>query len=116
MFNLIFVMCDMKKLLPALIMSTMLALFSCSTKKTTTNNTLTIGTISGPETELVVAAQKIAKKDYGLTIKIVEFNDFNLPNMALQDGSLDANVYQHLPYLTSVIKERGYDLEPIGKI
>ncbi|MDX1836479.1 MetQ/NlpA family ABC transporter substrate-binding protein [Legionella taurinensis] len=78
-------------------------------------NTLTIGTIAGPETDLVDVAKEQALKDYGLTIKIVEFNDYNLPNEALQDGSLDANVYQHLPYLQAAIKAHGYNLEAIGK-
>ena len=78
-------------------------------------NTLVVGTISGPETELVEAAQKVALDRYGITVKIIEFNDYNLPNEALQDGSLDANVYQHLPYLTASMNAHGYTLEPIGK-
>lgn len=78
-------------------------------------NTLTIGTISGPETDLVDVAKDVALNKYGLTIKIVEFNDYNLPNEALQDGSLDANVYQHLPYLKAAIKAHGYDLDVLGK-
>jgi D-methionine transport system substrate-binding protein len=78
-------------------------------------NTLVVGTISGPETELVEVAQKIALERDGITVKIVEFNDYNLPNEALQDGSLDANIYQHLPYLQASMKAHGYDLEPIGK-
>lgn len=78
-------------------------------------NTLTIGTISGPETDLVDVAKEVAQNKYGLTIKIVEFNDYNLPNEALQDGSLDANVYQHLPYLKAAMAAHGYDLEVLGK-
>lgn len=78
-------------------------------------NSLTIGTISGPETELVEVAQKVAEERYGLNIKIIEFNDYNLPNEALHDGSLDANVYQHQPYLTAANKAHGYDLIAIGK-
>ena len=78
-------------------------------------NTLTIGTISGPETDLVDVAKEVAQNKYGLTIKIVEFNDYNLPNEALQDGSLDANVYQHLPYLKAAMAAHGYHLEVLGK-
>ena len=78
-------------------------------------NTLTVGTIAGPETDLVEVAKEVALKQYGLTVKIVEFNDYNLPNEALQDGSLDANVYQHLPYLQAAMKAHGYNLEAIGK-
>lgn len=78
-------------------------------------NTLVIGTVAGPETDLVETAQRVAKKRYDLKIKIVEFNDYNLPNEALRDGSLDANVYQHLPYLQAASKAHGYDFEVIGK-
>ncbi|WP_454783182.1 MetQ/NlpA family ABC transporter substrate-binding protein [Legionella sp. WA2022007384] len=78
-------------------------------------NSLVIGTIAGPETELVETAQEVAKNKYGLNIKIVTFNDYNLPNEALQDGSLDANVYQHLPYLNAAVKAHGYTLEAIGR-
>ena len=89
-----------------------LALVACNKPSP---NTLTVGTISGPETDLVDVAQKVALERYGLTIKIVEFNDYNLPNEALQDGSLDVNVYQHLPYLKAASKAHGYDLQVIGK-
>ncbi|MDP3562803.1 MAG: MetQ/NlpA family ABC transporter substrate-binding protein [Legionellaceae bacterium] len=85
----------------------------CGTKSSP--NTLVVGTIAGPETELVDVAQKVAQQKYGLTIKIVEFSDYNLPNEALQDGTLDANIYQHLPYLQAAIKAHGYELEAIGK-
>jgi len=78
-------------------------------------NTLVVGTIAGPETELVEVAQKVALERYGLTIKVIEFSDYNLPNEALMDGTLDANVYQHLPYLKAASKAHGYDFEVIGK-
>ena len=78
-------------------------------------NTLRVGTIAGPETELVQVAQAEALQRYGLTIKIVEFNDYNLPNEALNEGSLDANVYQHLPYLLASNSSHGYHLEPLAK-
>ena len=90
----------------------LLALVACGKPSP---NVLTIGTIAGPETDLVEVAQKVASERYGLTVKIIEFNDFNLPNEALQDGSLDANIYQHLPYLQAASKAHGYDLEVIGK-
>lgn len=80
-----------------------------------TPNQLVVGTISGPETELVEAGKAVALKKYGLDVRIVEFTDYNLPNVALEDGSLDANVFQHAPYLSSSITAHGYHLEPIGK-
>lgn len=78
-------------------------------------NTLVIGSISGPETELVEAARDVAVREHGLNIKVVEFSDYNLPNEALQDGSLDANVYQHLPYLKAAMKSHGYHFTVIGR-
>lgn len=94
------------------IIALFLVLVACSKPSP---NTLIVGTISGPETELVEVAQKVALEQYGITVKIVEFNDYNLPNEALQDGSLDVNIYQHLPYLKAAIEAHGYDLEAIGK-
>lgn len=79
------------------------------------NKIIMIGAIAGPETELVQLAADLAHKNNGLDIKVIEFSDYNLPNAALQDGSLDANVYQHLPYLKAAMKAHGYDLVPIGK-
>lgn len=84
---------------------------ACSKDK----NSIIVGTIAGPETTLMEAAKKVAKKKYGLTINIKTFSDYIIPNIALNDGSIDANVYQHLPYLKATIKARGFKLVSIGK-
>ena len=94
------------------LLTLLLSLVACSKSPP---NTLIVGTISGPETDLVEVAQKVALEQYGLNVKIIEFNDYNLPNEALQDGSLDANIYQHAPYLKASSKAHHYDLEVIGK-
>lgn len=78
-------------------------------------NTLKIGTIAGPETELMQVAQDVAKKQFGLNIEIIEFSDYIQPNAALNDGDLDANMFQHQPYLDQQIKDKHYDLVTIGK-
>jgi len=78
-------------------------------------NTLKIGTISGPETELVQTAKAVAKKQFGLNIEIIEFSDYSQPNLALNDGSIDANMFQHQPFLDQEIKNKHYDLITIGK-
>lgn len=77
-------------------------------------NTLRVGTIAGPETELMEVAKKIAA-NHGLNIKIIEFSDYTMPNEALVTGSIDANMFQHLPYLQAAIKAKGYQLTPIAK-
>jgi D-methionine transport system substrate-binding protein len=78
-------------------------------------NTLRIGTISGPETDLMQVAQKVAKDKYGLNLKIVEFTDYIQPNAALNDGSIDANMFQHKPYLDQQITDRHYKIVSIAK-
>lgn len=78
-------------------------------------NTITVGTIAGPETTLVQVAKRVALKRYGLHVQIVPFSDYNAPNAALDNGSLDANIFQHLPYLHAQVRSRGYDLVSIGR-
>lgn len=78
-------------------------------------NTLKVGTISGPETELMEVAKQVAKTKYNLDVQIIEFTDYIQPNAALNDGSIDANMFQHQPYLAQQIKDRHYALVAIGK-
>ncbi|WP_252109231.1 MULTISPECIES: MetQ/NlpA family ABC transporter substrate-binding protein [unclassified Halomonas] len=73
-----------------------------------------MGTVAGPETEVMQVAARIAKEEYNLDVEIVEFTDFVTPNVALADGSLDANAYQHEPYLETMNSDRGYDLVAAG--
>ncbi|HZG80002.1 MAG TPA: MetQ/NlpA family ABC transporter substrate-binding protein [Brevibacillus sp.] len=60
--------------------------------------TLKIGVMSGSEEEIWKVAKEVAAKD-GLTLDLVPFNDYILPNKALEKGDLDANAFQHVPYL-----------------
>ncbi len=87
-------------------------LFAC---QPTQKYDLVVGTISGPETDLVKVAQKVAKEQYGLNVKVLEFTDYHFPNEALADGTLDMNIYQHLPFLKASIKAKSYPIEAIGK-
>ncbi|GAB4391391.1 MAG: MetQ/NlpA family ABC transporter substrate-binding protein [Gammaproteobacteria bacterium] len=90
-----------------------IGLVSC--KQQHAQNEIRIATIAGPETTLVEVAKEVAQKQYGLTIKIVQFSDYVMPNTALSDGSVDANMFQHRPYLEQAIKAHGYRLTAIGK-
>lgn len=73
-----------------------------------------VGTMSGPESEVMEVAVQIARERYELEVEIIEFTDYVSPNAALADGSLDANAFQHEPYLQSMIDDRGYDLAVAG--
>lgn len=75
--------------------------------------TIRVGTVSGPDSEVWQVVQKVAKKN-GLNVKVVEFNDYVQPNAALDAGDLDANSFQHQPYLDSQIKQRGYKMASVG--
>lgn len=86
---------------------------SCHPKKTE-DHVLKVGVISGRESELMETAAKIAKEKYGLNVKILTFSDYATPNIALNDGSIDVNVFQHKPYLDAQIKDRGYHLVAAG--
>lgn len=79
------------------------------------SNEIRIGTIAGPETELMEVAKNVAAQKYHLKLTIVPFTDYVLPNQALADGSIDANMFQHLPYLLETTSAKGYKLVPIGK-
>lgn len=78
-------------------------------------NVLRVGTIAGPETQLVETARDVAFDKYGLKIEIVEFEDYVLPNTALNDGAIDVNVFQHRPYLEAYKNKRADPLVIVGE-
>lgn len=73
-----------------------------------------VGVSVGEHAEIMEEVAKVAAAK-GLTIDIVEFTDYVVPNQALNDGDLQANSFQHQPYLDNQIKDRGFDLVTIGK-
>lgn len=73
-----------------------------------------VGVTAGPHAELMDEVKKLADKE-GLKIEVVEFNDYIQPNMALSQGDIDVNSFQHEPYLKNIIKDRGYELVSLGK-
>ncbi len=50
-------------------------------------------------------------KQQGLNVKLIEFSDWNTPNITLNHGDIDANFFQHQPFLDNVIKETGFKLK-----
>lgn len=76
---------------------------------TSDDKTITVGASSTPHAEILEQIKDELKKD-GYTLKIVVYDDYVLPNKALADGTIDANYFQHKPYLDSFNKENGTDL------
>ncbi len=74
---------------------------------------LKIGVTGGPHAQIFEQVKKIAERD-GLKIQIVEFSDYIQPNAALAAGDLDANSYQHKPFLDQQVKDRGYKIVSVG--
>ena len=74
---------------------------------------LRIGTMSGPDSQIWTEVSKVAARE-GLKIKVIEFNDYIQPNAALDAGDLDANGFQHQPFLDSQVKQRGYKIVNVG--
>jgi len=75
--------------------------------------TIKIAVTAGPHAQIAEVAKKVAARD-GLTLQIVEFNDYIQPNAALDAGDVQANSYQHLPFLQSQVQARGYRISAVG--
>lgn len=76
--------------------------------------TIKVGVTGGPHAEIMEAVKAEAAKS-GLDIKIVEFADYIQPNAALAQGDLDANSYQHQPFLDQQVADRGYKITSVAK-
>ncbi len=76
------------------------------------DTTLKVG-IMGGEDESVWAVIAEQAKPLGLTVETVIFNDYTQPNEALSRKEIDANAFQHLPYLEAQIKANGYEITPV---
>ena len=72
-----------------------------------------LGVTAGPHAQIAEIAKKVAARE-GIDLHIVEFQDYIRPNAALDAGDLDANSYQHLPFLESQIQARGYKISAVG--
>ena len=72
-----------------------------------------LGVMAGGEEEVAEVAKKVAAQ-HGLDVELVTFQDYALVNAALASGDLDANAFQHKPYLDAQIAARGYHIVPIG--
>ncbi len=77
--------------------------------------TVRVGASPAPHAEILeVAKQILAEKD--ITLEIVTFTDYVLPNNAVNDNEIDANFFQHQPYLTDFNAENGTDIVSVAAI
>ena len=76
-------------------------------------SSIKVGISVGNAEKIFEVVKKVAARD-GLNVEVVVFNDYQLPNAALASGDLDANAFQHKPFLDNQIKARNYDIVPVG--
>ncbi|EJB02060.1 D-methionine transport system substrate-binding protein [Rhizobium sp. BK619] len=77
------------------------------------DKSIKVGIMAGEEEDIWrVVTSEAAKK--GLKIETITFNDYTQPNEALERGELDANAFQHQPYLDNQIKQHGYHITRVG--
>lgn len=77
--------------------------------------TLKVGVSPVPHAEILGAVKdKLAKE--GINVEIIEFTDYVQPNLALNDKNLDANYFQHKPYLDEFVRSRNLKLVSAGAI
>ncbi|PSJ43826.1 methionine ABC transporter substrate-binding protein MetQ [Zobellella endophytica] len=109
-----------KSLATVSVLASALALAGCgeqaqeSAQEAAPAKPLRLGVIAGAEEQVAEVAVKVAKEQYNLEVELVSFSDYVTPNVALNDGSLDLNAFQHQPYLDKQIADRGYKLVAVG--
>ncbi|TJZ83916.1 MetQ/NlpA family ABC transporter substrate-binding protein [Paracoccus hibiscisoli] len=74
---------------------------------------ITVGVSPGEHGEIMEKVAEVAAP-LGLNIEVIEFSDYVVPNQALADGDLDANSFQHRPYLENQMNDRGFGLVEVG--
>lgn len=116
----------MKKILSILLSVALISTLSgCGAAKTgaveTEKKVIKVGASPVPHKEILEVVKPLVEKD-GYTLDIVEFTDYVTPNTALAEGQIDANFFQHVPYLESFSTEKKLELgytvkvhiEPMG--
>lgn len=109
----------MKKILILLSLLAVLALAACDggneSSSESDNNTIKVGASSIPHAEILEEAKPLLEEE-GITLEVEPYEDYVLPNDDLANGEIDANYFQHIPYLEQTIADTGYELTEIGGI
>ena len=99
----------------ALVLTLAAALAGCGSAKAAESSTIKVGANITPHSEILEEAKPLLEAK-GITLEIVKLEDSITPNTGVIEGSLDANYFQHVPYLEQFNKENGPDLVSIGAI
>ena len=88
---------------------------STSSSNSSDDKVITVGASSSPHAEILEQVKPTLEAE-GYTLNIVEYSDYVQPNEALAQGELDANYFQHKPYLDNYNAENGTDLVSVAAI
>ncbi|WP_048000178.1 MetQ/NlpA family ABC transporter substrate-binding protein [Lactiplantibacillus herbarum] len=95
--------------------ATAFLLVGCGKSSSSKTTTITVGASAVPHAEILKHIQPELKKE-GVNLKIKVFQDYVLPNKALASKELDANYFQHVPFLNNWNKENNGTLVSAGKV
>lgn len=98
-----------------MVLGCLLFLTACGTGSATTQRKIKIGASPTPHAEILEHIKPELKKE-GIDLEIVKFDDYVLPNKALENGDIDANYFSTVPYFNLQKKENGYKFSNVGAI
>lgn len=111
-----------KLLLSVLSLLILVSVVACSNATATTNDTesnglkrVTVAASPVPHAEILNAAVELMKEK-GYDLQVVEFTDYVQPNKVVENGEIDANYFQHKPYLDSFNEEQGTHIVSVGEV
>lgn len=104
-----------KRRILAIALAGVLALSMVACGKKDDAKTIKIGVSPNPHKQIVDIAKPLLEKQ-GYKVEIIEFQDYVKPNIALNDKELDANFFQHVPYLNQMVKEKKLKIEATVKV
>ena len=79
------------------------------------SKTIKVGATPAPHCEILEVAKEVLAKD-GYTLEITEYADYVVPNNVVEDGEIDANYFQHVPYLDTFNAENGTHLVSVAMV
>ncbi len=92
-----------------------LSLLTACNQNKVDENLIRIGVSPKPHREIIELVKEDLEKE-GIKLEIIEFTDYIKPNLALAEGELDANFFQHEPYMNEFREEKNIDIVSIGGI
>lgn len=107
----------MKKIIITLLVSifALASVFAGGSKESAATNKLTVAATPDPHAVLLNLVKDQLKAE-GIELEVIEFTDYVVPNNVVEDGSVDANFFQHIPYLENFNAEHGFHLVNAGAI